>query len=306
MARGGLLRVSEGPKLLTPSFPPQVSAVGHRVVHGMGISEPALLSAAVVAQIQDAAVLAPLHNAAGLQGIQAAQEVFGDAIPQVWPAVWAQRRGAQCRHGEEGGRHVRHGEEGGQSLIRCGERDYCVTRDLPHLPTSSQVAVFDTAFHQTMPAHAFMYGLPYELYEQHGIRRYGFHGTSHQYLVAEAARMLGKPVEATNLITCHLGEGRGGSETFYVWADVTPCRYLCLFSLNDRPVLMPSLSGNGSSLTAVQNGISIDTSMGMTPLEGWVRANVTVLLLYLCVAPRPALSPSIIIRGHYHHVPTGC
>ena len=83
---------------------------------------------------------------------------------------------------------------------------------------------------------------------------------------------------------------------FHVWADVTPCRYICLFSLNDRPVLLPSLSGNGSSLTAVQNGISIDTSMGMTPLEGWVRAKVTVLLLYLCVAPRPALSP-IIIRG---------
>ena len=182
---------------LPPSFPPQVSAVGHRVVHGMGISAPALLSAAVVAQIQDAAVLAPLHNAAGLQGIQAAQEVFGDAIPQVWPAVRVQRRGAQFRHGEEGGR----------SFTGYGERDYCVTRGLP---TSSQVAVFDTAFHQTMPAHAFMYGLPYELYEQHGIRRYGFHGTSHQYLVAEAARMLGKPVEATNLITCHLGEGEGG------------------------------------------------------------------------------------------------
>ena len=192
-----------------------------------------------------------------------------------------------------------------------------MTRDLLPLPTSSQVAVFDTAFHQTMPAHAFMYGLPYELYEQHGIRRYGFHGTSHQYLVAEAARMLGKPVEATNLITCHLGEGgelmqpnlitwvRGDEVAaaraspwsrlenqslsaprqspcfplafslyiFHVWADVNPCRYLCLFSLNDGPVLLPSLSGNGSSLTAVQNGISIDTSMGMTPLEGWVRVS---------------------------------
>ena len=66
--------------------------------------------------------------------------------------------------------------------------------------------MFDTAFHQSMPAHSYMYGLPYELYEKYNIRRYGFHGTSHRFLVAEAARMLGKPVEETNLITCHLGE----------------------------------------------------------------------------------------------------
>jgi acetate kinase len=71
--------------------------------------------------------------------------------------------------------------------------------------TVPQVAVFDTAFHQTMPAHAYMYPLPYELYENLHLRRYGFHGTSYKYLVQETAKMLGKPAEQVNMIACHLG-----------------------------------------------------------------------------------------------------
>lgn len=93
-----------------------------------------------------------------------------------------------------------------------------------------QVAVFDTAFHQTMPEKAFIYGLPYELYKEHGIRRYGFHGTSHYFVAQQAALMLNKPLEQCNLISAHLG--------------------------------------NGCSVTAIKDGKSVDTSLGMTPLEG--------------------------------------
>ena len=98
------------------------------------------------------------------------------------------------------------------------------------MPGVPQVAVFDTAFHQTMPAEAFTYAIPYELYKKLGIRRYGFHGTSHQYVAQRAAHMLGRDLKDLKIITCHLG--------------------------------------NGSSITAVKNGHSIDTSMGMTPLAG--------------------------------------
>lgn len=98
------------------------------------------------------------------------------------------------------------------------------------LPNVKQVAVFDTAFHQTMPAESYIYALPYEYYEKYKIRRFGFHGTSHKYITNRAAEMLGKDVNDVNLITCHLG--------------------------------------NGSSICAVKNGKSIDTSMGFTPLEG--------------------------------------
>lgn len=98
------------------------------------------------------------------------------------------------------------------------------------LPNVKQVAVFDTAFHQTMPAESYIYALPYEYYEKYKIRRFGFHGTSHKYITNRAAEMLGKDVNEVNLITCHLG--------------------------------------NGSSICAVKNGKSIDTSMGFTPLEG--------------------------------------
>ena len=98
------------------------------------------------------------------------------------------------------------------------------------LPNVPQVAVFDTAFHQTMPAYAYMYGTPYEAYEKYGVRRYGFHGTSHRYVSARVCQFLGIKPEGTKIITCHVG--------------------------------------NGGSITAVKDGKSIDTSMGFTPLEG--------------------------------------
>ena len=97
-------------------------------------------------------------------------------------------------------------------------------------PGIPHVAVFDTAFHATLPKHAYLYGLPYDMYQEKGIRRYGFHGTSHQYVARKAAVCLNRPPEKLKLITCHLG--------------------------------------NGSSITAVKSGQSIDTSMGFTPLEG--------------------------------------
>lgn len=100
------------------------------------------------------------------------------------------------------------------------------------LPGLKQVAVFDTAFHQTLPACAYIYGLPYEYYKKFGIRKYGFHGSSHEYAANEAARILKQPLERLKIITCHLG--------------------------------------NGCSISAVAEGKSIDTSMGFTPLEGLV------------------------------------
>ncbi|OTA41336.1 MAG: acetate kinase [Symbiobacterium thermophilum] len=100
------------------------------------------------------------------------------------------------------------------------------------LPHAVNVAVFDTAFHATMPRKAFLYALPYAMYKRHKVRRYGFHGTSHKYVSQRAAVLLGRPLEELNLITCHLG--------------------------------------NGSSVTAVQGGKSVDTSMGFTPLEGLI------------------------------------
>lgn len=99
-------------------------------------------------------------------------------------------------------------------------------------PNVPNVAVFDTAFHHSMPKHSFMYALPYEWYEQHSVRRYGFHGTSHYFVAKEAAKLLGKKLEDCNLITLHLG--------------------------------------NGASACAIKNGKSVDTSMGLTPLEGLI------------------------------------
>lgn len=99
----------------------------------------------------------------------------------------------------------------------------------PELP---QIAVFDTAFFQSMPQHAYMYALPRELYEKHGIRRYGFHGSSHYFVSQECAKLIGKPIENTNAITAHLG--------------------------------------NGCSIAAIKNGKAVDTSLGFTPLEGLV------------------------------------
>lgn len=100
------------------------------------------------------------------------------------------------------------------------------------MPDVPMVAVFDTAFHQTMPDYAYTYAIPYEYYEKYGVRRYGFHGTSHRYVSMAASEILNKPYDQLKIITCHLG--------------------------------------NGSSLTAVKNGKSVDTSMGFTPLEGMV------------------------------------
>ena len=100
------------------------------------------------------------------------------------------------------------------------------------MPGTPMVAVFDTAFHQTMPEKAYMYGLPYEYYEKYKVRRYGFHGTSHSYVSKKAAELMEKPYDQLKTIVCHLG--------------------------------------NGSSVTAVLNGESVDTSMGLTPLEGLV------------------------------------
>lgn len=106
---------------------------------------------------------------------------------------------------------------------------YAITTLLPNV---EQVGVFDTAFHQTMPNYSFLYGVPYSLYEKHGVRRYGFHGSSHKFVSKKAAALLGKKPEEVNIITCHLG--------------------------------------NGASIAAVQKGKSLDTSMGMTPIEGLI------------------------------------
>lgn len=100
------------------------------------------------------------------------------------------------------------------------------------MPDTPMVGVFDTAFHQTMPKEAYLYALPYEIYEKYGVRKYGFHGTSHQYVANKAAALLNKPIEQLKLITCHLG--------------------------------------NGASVCAVKHGKSIDTTMGFTPLAGLV------------------------------------
>ena len=154
----------------------EISAVGHRVVHGGELfSESVVIDEEVKKSIEACIELAPLHNPANLTGIVACENV---------------------------------------------------------IPHAKQVAVFDTAFHQTMPPEAFLYALPYEYYTNHKIRRYGFHGTSHKYVTGRAAELLGKPVEELKLITLHLG--------------------------------------NGSSLAAVDGGKSVDTSMGFTPLAGLV------------------------------------
>ena len=103
---------------------------------------------------------------------------------------------------------------------------------LETMPGIPEVLVFDTSFHQTMPEKAYMYGLPYKYFEEYGVRRYGAHGMSHQFVTEEAARLMNKPIDELNMISCHLG--------------------------------------NGSSITAIKNGKCVDTSMGFTPLEGLV------------------------------------
>ena len=152
----------------------EITAVGHRVVHGgEKFSGSVLINDEVKAALEECVELAPLHNPANLTGIAACEKA------------------------------------------------------MPGVP---QVAVFDTAFHQTMPAESYLYAIPYEYYEKYKIRRYGFHGTSHKYVAGRAAAMLGKNIEDLKIITCHLG--------------------------------------NGSSITAVDGGKSVDTTMGFTPLAG--------------------------------------
>ena len=154
----------------------EISAVGHRVVHGGEFfSQSVIIDENVKKSIEQCVPLAPLHNPANLIGIEACEKA---------------------------------------------------------MPSVPQTAVFDTAFHQTMPKAAYMYALPYDLYEKYKIRKYGFHGTSHKYVAGEAAKMLNKPLESLKLISFHLG--------------------------------------NGSSITAINNGKSVDTSMGFTPLAGVV------------------------------------
>jgi acetate kinase len=153
-----------------------ISAVGHRVVHGgEKFKSSVRITEEVLEAIRSVQDLAPLHNPPNIAGIEAAQEL----LPEV-----------------------------------------------PH------IAVFDTAFHQTMPESAYLYAVPYEWYAMYGVRRYGFHGTSHLYVSRRAAVLLNKKPSEVNLITLHIG--------------------------------------NGVSLTAVKEGISVDTSMGLTPLEGAV------------------------------------
>jgi len=152
----------------------EISAVGHRVVHGGNdFVESTIINEDVIRSLEKYAVLAPLHNPPNLIGIK-------------------------------------------------------VSKDL--LPDTPQVAVFDTAFHQTIPETAYIYAIPYELYEKYGIRRYGFHGTSHRYVSRKAAEILGEKISKLRIITCHLG--------------------------------------NGCSIAAIKQGKSVDTSMGFTPLEG--------------------------------------
>lgn len=154
----------------------EISAVGHRVVHGGELfTESKLVNDEVIGALEKYTELAPLHNPPNLKGIYALQSL---------------------------------------------------------LPTIPQVAVFDTAFHTTMPSYAYMYAIPYALYKKYGIRRYGFHGTSHRYVSARACEILGVDCKGLKIITCHLG--------------------------------------NGASVCAIKDGISVDTSMGFTPIEGLI------------------------------------
>ncbi len=154
----------------------EITAVGHRVVHGgEKFSQPTVIDAEVMDTIRELIPLAPLHNPANLSGIEVAREIFPEAV---------------------------------------------------------QAAVFDTAFHQTMPPRAYRYAIPNALYEEEHIRVYGFHGTSHLYVSKMALEHLGKPAAETNLISLHLG--------------------------------------NGASMTAVAGGKSIDTTMGFSPLPGLI------------------------------------
>jgi acetate kinase len=154
----------------------EISAVGHRVVHGgENYASSVIITDKVIKEIGDCAEFAPLHSPANLMGINACKKI---------------------------------------------------------MPNTPMVVVFDTAFHQTIPKKAYIYGLPYEAYSEMRIRKYGFHGTSHSYIANRTAHLLGKDVSELKIVTCHLG--------------------------------------NGASVAAVDRGKSIDTSMGFTPLEGLI------------------------------------
>ncbi len=193
------------------------------------------------------------HKPAGKEEIRLAGEILDHkmAIEYVMSILLSKNHGVIKDRSEidaVGHRVVHGGEAFARSVLITEEVmaqiraciDYAPLHNPPNLkginacqqlmPNIPQVAVFDTAFHQTMPAHAYLYGLPYAIYKKHGIRRYGFHGTSHRFVSERAAIMAGKPLEELKVITCHLG--------------------------------------NGSSAAAINQGTSLDTSMGFTPLEG--------------------------------------
>jgi acetate kinase len=173
-AIGTMMSVLMDEKLGVIRSKEEISAIGHRVVHGgEKIKSSVLITTEVKKIIEECFELAPLHNPPNMAGITACEANF------------------------------------------------------PGVP---QAAVFDTAFHTTLPDYAYLYGLPYDLYKEDKIRKYGFHGTSHQYVCQVAAKLLEQPFDELRLISCHLG--------------------------------------NGCSITAVEKGKSIDTSMGFTPLEG--------------------------------------
>ena len=154
----------------------EISAVGHRVVHGgEKFASSVVITDEVIRTMEECSELAPLHNPANLIGISACMQL---------------------------------------------------------MPNTPMVAVFDTAFHQTMPEKAYLYGIPYRYYKEYQVRRYGFHGTSHRYVSKRVSEVLGRPIEDMKIIVCHLG--------------------------------------NGASVCAVNGGKSVDTSMGLTPLEGLI------------------------------------
>lgn len=176
-----VLSILTDPELGSLKSLDELGAVGHRIVHGgEKFTKSMLVTPEVIQGIKDVIPLAPLHNPANLQGLEA--------------------------------------------IVHS-------------LPTTPNVVVFDTAFHQTMPPKAYIYGIPYHYYEEDRVRRYGFHGTSHFYVANRAAEILGKPVEDLKIITCHLG--------------------------------------NGSSITAVNGGKSVDTSMGFGTAEGVIMGTRT-------------------------------
>ena len=178
----------------------EISAVGHRVVHGAEhFTESVLITDDTIEQIEACIELAPLHNPHNLKGILVCQKL------------------------------------------------------LPGIP---QIAVFDTAFHQTMEDHVYTYALAYRFYEKYRFRRYGFHGTSHFYVANKAAEIVGEDIQGLKIITCHLG--------------------------------------NGASIAAVKHGKSIDTSMGFTPLEGLVmgtRCGDVDPAMVLFIMEKEGLSP---------------